>query len=654
MRLNQKGSVLLNAIVASLVIGGLSAVIMQQASQSQGYARLARVKSAMFNAEAKMRALAIEPSSYVNCDGTDPGTCQFNSSLTTGSVIPVAGAKCPNGGTGCGIRLVSVGFTGSNRQFNARLHYDGEELPLRDIEIQNLIVPYETLAQAAMLCPPTSPLFKGIEDGRPVCGNLTNATCPAGQWATRVDPNTMAVTCIPLPTNLTCPAGQYVSEITYSTTGLQVRCAPRADVYVFNNFDPRTKLGLGTTTTFPPGPTDPPDRSQNFYTLEAGCFLTQSQCESASGGAGSCTASTELVYRTVNGTGGTSFFDRMCDVAWPGSLRDTACSPLGNTTYVWDECLYDRYGDVDWNQPYMRTNYRCEPQQWCPNAVAPTTTTNPTALCYSRDMRCDTGSGCYDYGLLYGTFNEMRNWCSLNGHGTYNDCQNPNPFPVYAGDPDAGNCGSPTTTSTTLAASCRWSCTSTDAECTPGPVAGCSYDQTIAAMGISDLRGTACHHQGQVFNFQRTGTGTCDIGWLDCDCSGGTTTTRPPTTTTMATTTTLAASCSMPPKVDEDGGGQATNCWTYTNTPSIPVGQERTYMLWATTGTCSNNTSITACEQTWSCINPGGPADLVVNDCAPPSGTMCTTCAAQCPGGVPAGANGANCRCGDGSYELCL
>lgn len=39
----------------------------------------------------------------------------------------------------------------------------------------------------------------------------------------------------------------------------------------------------------------------------------------------------------------------------------------------------------------------------------------------------------------------------------------------------------------------------------------------------------------------------------------------------------------------------------------------------------------------------------------PPGGTMCTTCETQCPGGgSPAGPFGANCRCNDGSYQLCL
>lgn len=36
------------------------------------------------------------------------------------------------------------------------------------------------------------------------------------------------------------------------------------------------------------------------------------------------------------------------------------------------------------------------------------------------------------------------------------------------------------------------------------------------------------------------------------------------------------------------------------------------------------------------------------------AGGMCMTCASQCAGGVPTGANGANCRCGDGSFQFCL
>lgn len=738
MRLNQTGSTLMAVIVTSLVIGGLSAVIMQQASQSQQYSRLARVKSAMFNAEAQIRSLAMEPSSYIGCDGRAPETCRFNSQLLSNFQSKVAGAKCDGGGS-CGIVVVpgSATFDGTTRQFNARIHYQGQELPLRDIEIQNLVIPHETLARAAALCPDAAPLFKGFRDGVAMCDPL-NAACPPNQWATKVNVDTLAVTCVPLPASLSCAPGEYLATLTYDDTGIHRTCRPRADVFTFNNFTPGlTQRSTATTST---RTTLPPSGPRNIYQVDNGCTVALADCE-ARAGAGNCTASTEGVYRAVSGSGGTSYVGRMCDIAWPGDLRGLSCDPIGSTKSVWEDCKYDRYGAVNWDYPYLLTNYECQVFQYCP-PVSTTTTTVP-------------------------------------------------------------------------AGSCSWSCTSADSECSPGPAWGCSYSNFLTATGQPDQRGQNCPTESARYSFHRTDLGTCDPGWLDCDCgtpptSTVTTTTRattttttttlppppttvpgacgwqqvnwnpggcgaqggggggtvcagngingggygasacgqvlpcdaahpqnvgltyqegygerldgppscdttdyecvcpPPTTTTTVvprvtascpsgstfqfekvdagsattdadcnilscsavdgassvqtpsneyaasrvrcvdstsgscqpngrispdigaqysfyrcqattttTTTTQVGSCRMPPKIDENGGGQSTNCWTYVNTPNIPVGTANDYMLWATTGFCTNNPSVSSCMQTYRCNVAGQAPEMVYNGCDP-------------------------------------
>lgn len=221
--MNQKGSILLNAVVMTLVIGAMSAVMLQQANTTEKSLRLPRVRAAMMALEGAVRYRLLQPSTYTGCDsfgGTT--TCNINPAALADLSEMIPGCVHSQDQTlACGVSLdrspPAPLFDNANRLFRGRIVYQGSEVSAKENEL-TIVIPVETLQASEFTCPPSNPFFRGFNaDGSPNCG--APGACPPGQFVRGINATTFEPACQEIDSApITCPNG-YLTILSMSNGG---------------------------------------------------------------------------------------------------------------------------------------------------------------------------------------------------------------------------------------------------------------------------------------------------------------------------------------------------------------------------------------------------------------------------------------------------
>jgi len=231
----QTGSAIISAMIGSLTVGIVAAVIMQQAQTTQGRTRGARIKSAQAKITSHIRQTFFDANSYESCGAN---CVRFKAEKIADAREFIPGADCGAGGVNCGIIVEDVVFDQATGDISARVIYTGTEVPIAP-EVINAKVPADIYRRTSTNCPAATPLLVGFDvNNEPLCRALPSG-CPAGQFISRIDPENLnsttgnAVFCQSWPAQQTCAGTQYISRVTWTALGsLSITCSPRRDPFV--------------------------------------------------------------------------------------------------------------------------------------------------------------------------------------------------------------------------------------------------------------------------------------------------------------------------------------------------------------------------------------------------------------------------------------
>ena len=229
---NSRGSILLNAIVTTIVIAIISGALLQQSLTTLKTLRLPRVKAVMSGVEGALRHTLLQPTTYQGCDSAVgiAASCAIDPTLITRLRVIVPG--CAPGP--CGVRIDPVGgvngFDGAAKTYTGTIVYEGTEIPVKNRTI-TVNIPEEILVSSTTLvCPAAAPIFAGCDgNGVLVCRTI-NTTCGPGTFLAGFDTMSLQPNCQPLPVNnLSCAGGNndYFSGITWAAGAFTAGCTAR-------------------------------------------------------------------------------------------------------------------------------------------------------------------------------------------------------------------------------------------------------------------------------------------------------------------------------------------------------------------------------------------------------------------------------------------
>lgn len=284
----QKGSALINAIIAVGLVAALSAVIFSQTQVTDKTSRNPRVKSAMAVMESEVRALASSASSYTCSGSGSTASCQIKPEIFNALKKSISGAVCSKDASGshgsagisnssCGLQVSTVPnypfYDPATGMFRARINYQGSEMAMAPIDV-TFQLPPGTFKSGAFTCPSNQPLFEGYDaSGNPTCRSIPSTCYEAmnlsspGVYIYSLDPNSLRPHCKALSaTALTgCPAGNFLNQVSLSTGSITTSCDTRKNAFTIFNYNPGTgtqvaaiSQGSGYAVSEPPTPTTPP------------------------------------------------------------------------------------------------------------------------------------------------------------------------------------------------------------------------------------------------------------------------------------------------------------------------------------------------------------------------------------------------------------
>ena len=242
----QSGSILLNAIVTTIIIAIISGVILQQSLNTVKTLRAPRIKAAMTAAEGGLRQLFMQPATFTACTvsgfascNTAPGVlANVSGIVTVPSLYEVIPGCMP---APCGVRVRIAydwgapgaavaavqpapsatppvtppwpGWDAPNRTFAADIVYEGTEIAIQPRRVV-VLVPVEVLQVGQYTCPSTTPIFQGYNaDGSPKCRAITYSSgvdkCAVGYYVAGFNSATLQVQCEPIGNNnpINCNTG---------------------------------------------------------------------------------------------------------------------------------------------------------------------------------------------------------------------------------------------------------------------------------------------------------------------------------------------------------------------------------------------------------------------------------------------------------------
>jgi hypothetical protein len=227
---NDHGSILLNAIVTTIVIAIISGALLQQSLTTLKTLRLPRVKSVMSSVEGALRHTLLQPTSYQGCSSVAGIVASCTLPVAVINRLDVIVPGCTPGP--CGVQVVPAagsGFDPATKKWTGTIVYNGTEVAVKPRTL-SIDVPEEILVSATVVCPDSDPIFAGFDgDGKRVCRPI-NATCPAGQFLAGFNSMTLLPDCQPLPaSNLVCPGGnnQYITGMAWSGAAFSISCSAR-------------------------------------------------------------------------------------------------------------------------------------------------------------------------------------------------------------------------------------------------------------------------------------------------------------------------------------------------------------------------------------------------------------------------------------------
>ncbi len=246
MQINQKGAAFLYAIMVSGMMIVVAGVVMLFSLNVSRQSMVPRIKSQMSAVESKVRATLMSPLSFSSCvsDFTDTANkgrvrCQLNTGVVTGLSLPSSNIDVPASSitmdnnftdprTGLKITRVSV-----------KVVYTKNDFPIKSLDV-DVDIPPDILQVAKYTCPDSAPIFTGYAaDGSPKCNGF-DARCAPGKYLKKVDKDTLAYTCIDLPSSVQCAdQTQMISNINWNGgSTISHSCAPRANPFTIYGFDP--------------------------------------------------------------------------------------------------------------------------------------------------------------------------------------------------------------------------------------------------------------------------------------------------------------------------------------------------------------------------------------------------------------------------------
>jgi hypothetical protein len=230
---NERGSILLNAIVTTIVIAIISGALLQQSLTTLKTLRLPRVKSVMSSVEGALRHTLLQPTSYQGCNSVAGiiASCTLPIGVITRLDVTVPGCDPAP----CGVQVIpnpvptAAGFDPAAKKWNGTIVYNGTEVAVKPRTL-SIDIPEEVLVSATVNCPDSAPIFGGFDgDGKTICRAI-NTTCPAGQFLAGFNSATLAPDCQPIPSNnLSCPGGnnQYITGMTWGGAAFSINCTNR-------------------------------------------------------------------------------------------------------------------------------------------------------------------------------------------------------------------------------------------------------------------------------------------------------------------------------------------------------------------------------------------------------------------------------------------
>jgi hypothetical protein len=223
---------IVQALIATAVLGGLAAVVPQITGTINKQRRLVQVRNILVQVERRFRIDLSDPEAYEPC-AIGPG-CMASIKIKAPVLARLAavrravlGAQCaPPDPTACGVRVVSISSpSGTPPSVTVQLDYEGREVKVQDstftiftptsLDTGTCPAPLDPARPA--LTGPDKPLFLGVDpvDGKIRCGPLP-ADCPAGQVAVGWETGTAKPVCRPLRNQLVpCPGTSLATAYTW-------------------------------------------------------------------------------------------------------------------------------------------------------------------------------------------------------------------------------------------------------------------------------------------------------------------------------------------------------------------------------------------------------------------------------------------------------
>jgi hypothetical protein len=250
---NQRGDALVVAMVMIATCMVSSLMMMTYGEQIEAGSKRPRIKSMMSSVEAKVRAVLLTPSSYLNCTSSDTvsvrNTCDLNVNAVTSLSRVIKDVKCPPTKPSCGILVKLVSFQKSLdvsgqrvSRADVQITYEGIDYPLKAIDVV-MDVPADILQSSGVYqCPTTKPQFNGFNaDGTMNCQAMS-PRLGANEFVVSVDKNGLTTTKGTLPAaDLACGTNEYFDDVKWTDGGMNIysHCAPRLDPFTTFGFTPK-------------------------------------------------------------------------------------------------------------------------------------------------------------------------------------------------------------------------------------------------------------------------------------------------------------------------------------------------------------------------------------------------------------------------------
>ncbi|MFN7453530.1 MAG: hypothetical protein ACK5RO_02605 [Pseudobdellovibrionaceae bacterium] len=259
--LNQRGSILLQAMGVTLVVGIVSGIMLTQSQNVSKQTLVPRVKSSMAKVEQRLSEAVMTPEAFT-CTGSGVATCTLNSDYLLQFSLPVGGTDCANPPCRAVIDPATLVMDAATKKVRASIVYEGDSIPIKPISFE-VDIPSEILQLATTRCPASSPLFRGFTaTGEVKCDPLP-AACGNDQFLTSVERSTLTPNCTLIPEAPDCPTDQLVSRFEWRASGVpDVQCSGiiRPSTFFSHSMDVATTPAVRSVSGGGggPPPTSPP------------------------------------------------------------------------------------------------------------------------------------------------------------------------------------------------------------------------------------------------------------------------------------------------------------------------------------------------------------------------------------------------------------